>query len=68
MDVLLPDQHGLDASAVHELRTPHTAIFQSMTFLPAGLAGPLTAGAVAFLHKPYDTEDLLGAIQVALAG
>jgi FixJ family two-component response regulator len=68
LDVWMPDMGGLEVQAALNKDSPKTRIiFMSGRDDPSVRQAALDAGALAFLTKPFDDEDLVQLIQKAIA-
>jgi len=61
LDVHLPEMDGLELQSRLENRLP--IVFITAHFDARTRSRALRAGAIAFLHKPYSEEELLGIIR-----
>jgi FixJ family two-component response regulator len=64
LDVHLPEMDGLKLQSRLENRVP--IVFITAYFDARTRSRALRAGAIAFLHKPYSEEELLGTIREAV--
>lgn len=64
LDVHLPEMDGLELQSRLENRVP--IVFITADPDARARSQALRAGAIAFLHKPYREDDLLGAVREAV--
>jgi FixJ family two-component response regulator len=68
LDVWMPDMNGLEVQAALRKESPGTRIiFMSGRDDPSVRQSALDAGAVGFLSKPFDDDDLVRLVEGALA-
>jgi len=69
IDVCMPQMSGLEVqSRLHEISPSTRVIIFTGKNDPLLRSTALNAGAWAFLNKPFDGEELLTAVRLALAG
>src|SRR4051812_14493143 len=69
MDLLMPQMNGIEATAAIKVAHPETQVLVLTTFLEdARVAEAIQAGAVGFLLKEIEAEDLVKAVRGAARG